>query len=367
MAITAKPTDLNANINVLVHEAYKKGIIAQQWMAMPLMAALLERRRVTWTGGDNIMAIQDVNELNDHMQAYGEGEGLSVKRSTFLDRAYWDWKFAQLPIAYTMKEYVKKGGGYSEADLVKLLVEKSQRATRIGIYRMILGAPATDKLGTASTAYTIYSDTEGTDDSKGFQSLRHALTHGTGATTKHGHVARDYSESLAPWWESADLDGWSSTAGIQTNACEASIDTVRKAIDEVQTFVPGAKASDWIMLFGPAIHRKLKSWVEAKKIDTDKGSLAKYGFDSFTIDGVQCVKDNFLKDSVIADSDTWFFLLYLPSWEFRLHPERSYKFTDFKWQGDRAGGADEWVARILLAGNFVCHQPNANMFLTNMT
>jgi hypothetical protein len=361
----AKPTDLNANINVLVHEAYWEGIIPQVMLATPFTAKLMASRRVSWKGGKVIMGITDTKELTGHMQVYGENTAMTVQRSSFLENPYWDWKFAQNPIAYTMKEYIQNGGSYSEADLVKLLVSKSNRASRLGMNNMMYGIPVNSLPGGTATPYTIYTDTEGTDDSLGFQSVRHALTHGTGTTTKYGHIARDYSGPTNAYWESADLGGWASTAGVQTTACDANIDNVRIAIDECSQWLE--KPGEFLAVCGPANYRKLKKWVEAKRIDTGKGELVKFGFDSFTIDNVEFVKDNWLKEANIVGGSTMFFLFHMPSWELRIHPDRSFEFTDFTWQGDKPDGLDQWVARILLAGNLICNQPNCNMFLTSMS
>lgn len=90
------------------------------------------------------------------------------------------------------------------------------------------------------------------------------------------------------------------------------------------------------------------------------------------IDGIEIVQDSFLTAGLVDHSGTtlaaekWMLLLNIPDWELRLHPKH-FKFTGFTWQGDRQDGYDEWLARIMIAGNLICWKPNGSIFLNNVS
>jgi len=144
-----------------------------------------------------------------------------------------------------------------------------------------------------------------------------------------------------------------------------TIDLTDKMMDAVTRNETG-QSSRWLYICGEAIYRALKKYVRAKRIDTSASPLAKFGFQSFTIDGVTFVKDPYLRTANLTNSHKYMFLIDLNTWEFRVHPQRSFLFTGFTWQAQFTGGADEWLARIFLMGNLVCWQPNANIWLSNV-
>jgi hypothetical protein len=82
---------------------------------------------------------------------------------------------------------------------------------------------------------------------------------------------------------------------------------------------------------------------------------------------VELVKDPYLKNKNITNAHKWLFILNIPSWNLFLHPERTFAFTGFKWQGDIEGGYDRWLARIMCRGNLCCWQPQSNAFQTDVT
>ena len=347
------PNDSNANINALVELAFIEGIVPQVMLQNPLLTKLLEKKRIVWKGGKNIMGISDTAEVDDHMQAYVEHEAMTAKRTTTLDNPYWDWKFTQIPIVYTMKEKIQ-ASAYSRAELVSFLVNKANRSARNGLRRMAYGVPFN-----SVTPYTIGTDTEGTDNSAGFQSIRQALTH----DATYGHVTRTISSGTNTWFQSADIDDFASSASAQTTETEMSPDNFEKAKDAIMEYASGNAGR--IALMGPSLFRGLKSYCEAKRITTAPGSMAKYGYESMEVFGIECVKDYFLKNKHATNSHLWLFILTPDTWRLQIHPDRSFKFTGFTWQGDKPDGKDEWLARIMLAGNLVCTKPNENFFHSN--
>ena len=104
--------------------------------------------------------------------------------------------------------------------------------------------------------------------------------------------------------------------------------------------------------------------VEAGHVSTSTGRLAKYGFTSVTLyDNIEVVEDPYMSvnqtsTSLMVDPETW---------ELRFHPSRAFKIGKFVDQSQIEGGEDKMLARLRVAGNFVCWQPNGNMWKSNMT
>ena len=63
----------------------------------------------------------------------------------------------------------------------------------------------------------------------------------------------------------------------------------------------------------------------------------------------------------------WVFILNLKYWELRIHERRKEKLTPWVWQGDRSGGHDYWLSRIMWAGNFHCWKPKSSLWLSSVS
>jgi hypothetical protein len=85
------------------------------------------------------------------------------------------------------------------------------------------------------------------------------------------------------------------------------------------------------------------------------------------IDGIEVVKDPWLRNAKATNAHLWAFLLHIPDWELRIHPARNFKLMPFTWQGDQANGLDAWISRVLLAGNLVCWAPNRSLHHSALT
>lgn len=343
----ATEASTNANIQATTRELFLRTIAPQVFMKMPLYARLLLAKKINWEGGRYISRPVDKAEMDDLSQSYLAGERLTAARKTLLDTPYFHWKYNQTPVAYDVEEELQNSGGGDTAPvkLIKFLVKKAQRAARLFLYKRMYGMPLT---GTTLTV--------GTDHSRHFQSVCQALEH----DTTYGHLARA-TTTTNKWWQGASI---AATYADQSTAYTPSIVTFRKAKSAIQEFVenPG----NMLAVCGPAIFLDLQTQVEARHIyNRDGSALAKYGFNTMMIDGVEVVEDPFLKSTYLANGAKYFYMFNISEWELRLHPQRSFKFTGFKWQGDVADGFDEWLARILVTGNLVCWQPNASIWLKN--
>ncbi len=337
------PTSPNANIQATTREAWVRSVERQVFRRMPLINRLLMKKKVRWAGGKVITRPVDKAELDDQAQDYTPAEGLRSSRKTFLENPYFKWKFFQVPVAYDIEEFIQNGGSadVKVVDFVSYLVEKAHRAALIKLYKLMYE--------TAQSS---------TDAGKWVQGVRQALTH----DVQYGHLTRTIGSSINDYWQGASI---AETFADQATARPASVNTFRLAMSAVKLYVHDP--ADYLCVVGPTIHLALKSWVEAKKVMLKDGPLAKFGFNSFTLDGVEVVEDPYLKNSVLSNAHKMMFIFNVNTWQLRVHPERSFKMTPFVWQGDRVGGLDQWLARVLFAGNLVCWAPNSNIMLTNVT
>ena len=333
----AFPTATNTNVENTTLNLWKRTIASQVIMRNPLIAALFLARRFVWKGGKSVTQPLAKNDAVSLVQDYSVGDPLTSQRKTYLRNAYFLWKYKQLPVVLTVEEKLHNMGGGDTApvDFSAWLVQEAQRSMRLKMRNDAYGA--------------------GADSGAAFQGLASALTH----DATYGGLSRATSVTNG-WWQGASMaESWTD----QGTSVAPSIDLCDRMMDAVsrkETVGPHR----WLYICGEAIYRELKKFVRAKRIDTGTGMLAKFGFQSFTIDGVEFVKDPYLINSSLTNAHKMFYLLDLNTWEYRVHPQRSFLWTGFTWQGDFTNGADEDLGRIMLMGNLVCWQPNANIYLT---
>jgi len=336
----AFPTVANTNVEYTTKDLWKRTIASQVILRNPLMAALFLARRFSWEGGKSITRSLAKATAESLVQDYTVGTPLTSQRKTYLTNAYFLWKFKQLPVVLTVEEklYNMGGGDTAPVDFSAFLVQEAQRSMRLKLRTDAYGA--------------------GADGGAAFQGLNSALVH----DATYGTISRGTTVTNS-WWQGASMD---ETFADQGDANTVSIDLTDKMMDAVtrkETVAP----SRWLYICGEAIYRNLKKFVRAKRIDTQTGMLAKFGFQSFTIDGVEFVKDPYLITGQLTDAHKRFYLIDLNCWEYRIHPQRSFLWTGMTWQGNFTNGADEDLGRIMLMGNLVCWQPNANIYLSNVS
>jgi len=309
-----------------------------------LLAMLMTRRKMTIEGGSSIKETVEKATTEDLSQDYIPGEGMTAGSKTIFDTPEFEWKYTQHPIRYGIREQIENKGGKDTAPvkLVKALVKAAHKGARLHF---------------AGRFYAVNGITS--DAGAPFQSLVDALDH---TCTPYGKIARTAtSEATNNCWLGASPDG---TWTDQDTAVSPSIANLRIWIDQCRAH--GDPGNKLFVICGSSIFRRFKSQAEARTEYTVKGSELAYGFDTMMIDNVEFVKDPYLDILTPGTTNKYFFILDPETWEFRLHEERSLTFTGFTWQGDQAGGVDEYLGRILACGNLICWHPNANMFLSNV-
>jgi len=336
------------NLSATTQELWKRTVVPQVLLRLVVPAKLAEQRRVTWPGGTTITGPVDMATGEEITQPYAANDPLTAATKTYLAKPSWIYKHLQHPISYNIDEFIQNFGAANDAQMVNLsqfLVNKAHTSLRLRLGKMMYGATA------AGAALTT------TDADKNFQSINQALIHdGT-----YGGLARGTTVTN-PWWQGASI---ADTFADGATDYGASVNTFWRALSACQKYA--TDPAEYLCVVGPTIYLKLKSYVGASVEITNPGPMVKYGFHSFTVDGVEVVEEGLLRNSIITNGHLRMYILHIPDWEFRLHPQRAFEMKDFTWQGSVPNGTDSWLSRILLSGNLICWKPNESIYLSALT
>jgi len=350
------------NLSTITRDLVQRTIHEQVYRRMAFLDELQKRSQIITSGGKTIKGIADYAEVDDLAQAYSTDEQLTDGEKTTLTMPYWNWKKVQIPMKYDGDVEIQNLNAGKEEQLVDLAEYIAKKATigiRIKLEKMVANG--------GGAAY----DAEYSDGGNSFNSMVHGLLHEDTATTgTYGHLARDISAGLRNWWQGADpgsifqniAEGTaaSSTQGTAVDLCMANL---RKWIIPVQHSIQAKK--DLMIVCCPTLYQKFKAEMMSFMQYEGAKDTADVGFNKMYFDGHQFVDWDYLETSAVMKK--WVFVLNLATWQLHFNKARNFKMTPFKWCGDLPGGYDFYLARILLAGNCFTTQPNANMFLTNVT
>lgn len=349
------------DLSIATRELFERSVKHQVFMQTPILEELERRSKVTYSGGKYIERLVDTDEVDDLGQAYTANEALTDGKKDTLEKPRFSFKLYQHPMKYDVDEYLQNHNAGNEEqllDLAEFLVNKSQRGIRLGLRNMMYNVNPTTRTG---------SETGVGDSSKFFQSLLSALDHDV---TTYGNTSRALG-GAGGYWMGSDPSGRpdSITTSTQGDATNISVANFRKWLVPIEQYADNPR--DLYSVMCPTLWNKLRAELESKgqlKDGLNQDKL-QYGIQAFDIDGVTVVKDPYLENGWGSSGTTenWVFILNLNDWELRIHNNRNFKQTEFKWQGDVANGHDYWLARILLSGNLICWKPNGSMFLQNVS
>lgn len=330
-----------SDLSIATQELVAATFTYEVGLRMPVLATLLAEGKVQSRGGTYITYDLVTGSAKAQAQAYAAGEGLNVAQAEFLDQAKFKYKYIQMPIRYNVDDEIQNHLATSEVkrhDLVKLIVERAESGIREFVDELLHTTSSTDS---GKNIQSIYDP------------LDHARTYGTVTSTT----------AAKTWWNGASLSGaWTDRA----TAMALSLDNIRKLRHIIDRYVPpGQKKYGFLP---EALHSKMQGILEGsvyyQKATAENSKLFRFGFDSFIAYGIEWIVDSYMT----LNSQTAYMVIMNPNtWEFRLHPSRAFMVTDFFEQDKVAGGADEKVARVKLAANCCCKQPNANVWKSNVS
>jgi hypothetical protein len=342
-----------SDLTLATRELFHRSLVDTVKMRTPVVEELERRNQITHSGGKYIERLVSYDNIDDLMQVYDPNDALTDQKKNLLDKPRFTFRLAQLPLRYDAEEQLMNHSAGQEIqllDLAKLLVDKGQEATKLWLSAQIFNSASATGVadGTTSSFQSLVS------------ALDHDVTYGTLTRTLGGPGTRD-------WWQGCDPAGLiaeqsSSTQGTATNL---TISNLRKWIYEtdISHYMDGA---DNLKVYCcPTLYNKLRAEMESKLI-YKPGLKQSQGITSMMLDGgIEIQSVPYLQAS--STTRTWLFILNMKHLELRIHTERNFKMTDFKWQGDVANGHDYWLARVLISGNLVCWKPNSSMWLSNVS
>lgn len=348
------------DLTLATRELFERSLKAQIFMRTPVLEQLVNRNLITFKGGKYIERLVDKDEMTELGQAYTANEALTDEKKDMLQKPRFTWKYYQMPLRYDVDEDIQNIGGGDDVallDLAAFLAKKGQRGVRLGLQKMLYNVNPMTGAG---------SETGVADSSKFFQSFLSALDHDV---TSYGTITRALASSSTSYWMAADPEGTakSVSSSSQNTAYNISISNFRKWCIPIYEYMESAE--DLYAVMCPTLWNKLRAEVESHgTVDIDKEAV-KYGVRKFWLDGHQIVADPFLEKGygTSGTTENWVFILNLSDWELRISTKRNFKMTDFEWDGKNANGHDYWLARILLAGNFMCWKPNGSIWVQNVS
>lgn len=344
------------NLYNLTRDLIEKSLTNEVYLRTGFLDELNKRKRIT-AGGRTLQFPVIKDTLQSLAQAYTMKEPLTSSQKSITEIASFNWKYVQLPIEYDGDVEIQNLNAASPEkiyDIAEMLADQALYGINLKLQDMMFSG------GTAPTA--AYGDS-----GKNFQAITNALNH----DETYGGLARTLANAAVgvnDWWQSADpaAGAWfgsTLTASSQDTATNLTIANLRQWVIKVQRYIKAKQ--DLMVVLCPSLFNKLKAECQAQMIYQGATDTAKVGFNKMFIDGHQIVDADYLE--INATTNKWVFLLNLETWQLHLNKARNFKMTPFKWQGENINGMDVYLSRLLLAGNLICKQPNANMFLSNVS
>ena len=345
MALPTIPRSVNTDIDASTRDLWRKGVVSQVLQKIPLTAKLLSAGQIGFDSGERITQTVKYQEVDSLMQDYTDDQPMTVGRILNKTKPYFISKRAQIPVMHNADEELYNKGA-QPVDLAVTRVQDASRAVKLGLNKRFYKAAATDT-------------------GASFNSVIQALNH----DATYGGVTRTISSGVNTWFQGADINRFASAASSQDTQVAISINLIRRMVDVMMEDAEDTSPGNLMFLMGPANYIKLKGMVDAAGKYEYGPMNVKYGFESFTIDGVEIVKDYSLtatKLSAETNPQYWVLGLNIADWKLAIHPSRKFNLTPSVWQGQMANGTDSYLARILLAGNLCCFKPNGSIWLSNV-
>lgn len=340
-----------ADLTKATRELFIRTMDSMVFYRTPVVEELKRRNQITDSGGKYYEKLVDTAEIDSLMQEYTANDALTDEKATTLEKPRFTRKYAQLPLRYDVDEYTQNihaGKEEQLLDLAQHLVTKGQRAAKLWLSKSIFNKA---------------SATPATDGGTSFQSLISALNH----DTAYGTITRTYG-TTGDYWQGADpadLNANIAASGsAQDTATNFTISNLRKWINESDVGIHMESEDDLYIVCAPVLYNKMIAEMESKVI-YKPAKYQRQGVTKCELDGHQLVSSPYLQ--MASETKEWVFILNMRYFELRMHTLRNFDLTPFKWQGENSNGYDFWLARIMIAGNFMCWKPNSSMWIRNVT
>lgn len=325
------------DLSYLTKSMFDKSVREEVLVQVPLLAMLESHSRVSFNGGVDLKYTIINVTAESLMQMYaGSNTTLDTASKAFTAQADFHWKTGTIPAVITGEEQMQNIDAADEnkiADIAEIVVKQVQLGARLALNTQF---HATTAVG---------------DDAANFQGIPEALAHGTAT---YGGIAKATSGTGKVWAGASLLNNYADVA----TSTGLSLDVLRR-MKYACTRYGLSNGRRFYLFTGEANFSRLIGLAEVAKVPVTSGRLAKFGIEAVEIYGIEVVCDSYMTDNSMT---THTFMLDPETWDFRLHPKRSFTLGKFVNQADFEGGTDKLLARCMVAGALICKQPNGNMY-----
>lgn len=336
-----------SNLTATTRELWDSTIIDQVYKRLILPMLLIDRRQIKLSSGTAYKHTVQYGDSSSDGQEYGDNETLTETENTLWKTVQWYPKRYQRGISVPYSQIARnEGGGDGQViPLEEALVREGHTAVKrwfaTALYRT--GSATRDADGPSGTAAQ-------------WQGINDALTH----DIQYGGIARLIATPTNTFWQGASIGA---NYTDQATARSPSVNTLRQCVVRVQRYVEND--GDLIAITSNTNFIKLQAEIEAQQL-YKPGKHASFGFKSMDVDGVEVFAEPHLEDD--STRKKYFYLLNLSTWRLGLDSKRKFGFfTGFVDQSTFKNGTDSYLGRFMLRGNLMCLQPNANIFLSNVS
>ncbi len=343
-----------ADLNLATRELFIRSLVHEVYQRSPILDDLQKRNQIIVRGGKTIDRNVIKDDLESLAQDYSENDVLTDEAKDQLVKPSFPWKRFQLPLRYSGETEIQNANAGREeqlTDLPRFLAEQAHDGVRLHLMKLIFNEGSTT--GVAQTADQ-------------FQSIVSALDF----DVSYGGITRTGASGVANYWQASQATGTtpnpaegSTLTDVQGTATVMSLANLRTWRIGVQQYTK--TKDDLLYVMCPTLFNKVRNELETRNIYRPVGDTSVQGFNKMEFDGHNIVDVPYLESS--STMKKWVFILNLRYWTLYINAARNYKMTPFAWQGKYANGHDYYLSRLLVAGNFVCWKPNANLMLTNVT
>ena len=354
------------DLNNLTRDYHDKTWKAEYMKKNPVTAMMLERKDLSFNGGARYHKEVDTDTHESLAQDYDVNDVLTHGVKDTTETIYFRKKKIQLPVQIDVDEEMQNAmqnkDGTQLHNLAKFRVKKANEGMRVHLRVKIYTGPG-DAAAWAPS-----------DSNKRMQGLNSALE----VDETYGEQARTYDAGTSAdtgfWWQPM---GGTVTDTVQETATAISVSQLRTWQEPLEDLE--SDNTDLVSICGGTLWLSLQAEAEARSMPYKivANRVAKQGFKEMILDERRIIKDPYLKSANNAavgsttgsahDLKLRYYSLNLRDWEFFIHPDSSFKMTEFFDQKKIAGGTDMTLARILFKGNLVCWSPGPQMYYANVT
>ena len=335
-----------ADFDTLTKDMWEKSFTDTVFYDQPFMRKLMAMKSIDLKGQAIMWAVTKA-DLSSQVEWYGANDRIQPQRVSTKDTLTMNYKRAREPLLMTKDEYkMTRGMQYTNIDFVKEKVREADMGFRIAMGKALW---ETAGLG---------ADVSG-DQLIG---IRSAVTEDA---TYGGKTRTDLTTNVH--LQSASFDA---TYADQDDARSANIANFRKALRKTAIYAnrEGIPTDQMLALVGGDIYDSMKGQAESQATYKGENDMLKYGFQSFSLDGVDFVWmtswDVLGTTDDSVDLTTCFGLFNMRTWKFKFAEGEAFTWGGWEYQGRHIGGVAQYLNMLEVCCALYCMNPRLNFWNT---